>query len=111
MTKSLTYLAQPYSHPDPEVREQRYRDGCAAASRLMQQGLKVFAPIPHSHGIAAHGGLPTSWEYWESYDRTILEMCEKLLVLKLDGWEQSVGVLAEMDIAFELGIPVEYITL
>ena len=32
-----------------------------------------------------------------------------LMVLMLDGWVESVGVQAEIKIAKELGIPVQYI--
>ena len=34
----LTYLASPYSHPDPEVREGRYRAACAVAAVLCARG-------------------------------------------------------------------------
>ena len=35
--------------------------------------------------------------------------CKCVLVLKLDGWEESTGVKAEIKIAESLGIPVEYV--
>lgn len=107
--KGLIYLATPYSHPNPEVMEQRFRAVNKVAAKLMEQGLHIFSPISHSHPISIEGNLPTNWEYWESYDRVFLNASQKLIVLKLDGWEESVGVAAEIRIAGELGIDIEYI--
>ena len=107
--KTLIYLAVPYSHPDIEVREERFGAVNRAAAKLMEQGLHVFSPISHSHPISIEGNLPTNWEYWEAYDRVFLNASNKLIVLMLDGWDKSVGVSGEIEIAKELGIEIEYI--
>lgn len=109
MKEELIYLATPYSHPDPEVMKQRFHSVNKVAAKLMKEGLHIFSPISHSHPIAIENDLPTNWEYWESYDRAFLKASRKLIVLKLDGWENSVGVTAEIKIAKELGIEIEYI--
>lgn len=105
--RKLIYLAVPYSHPDPAVREARFHEANRIASQLMRDGHYVFSPISHTHPIALAGGLPTGWDFWEGYDRAILACCSKLLVVTLDGWKDSRGVQAEMAIARELGIRVE----
>jgi hypothetical protein len=110
MSKDLIYLACPYSSPDPAVREQRFHAVNRAAARLMEQGDLIFSPISHSHPIAIDGGLPKDWGFWERYDRAILGCCRTLIVLCLPGWEQSVGVQAEIKIAKELGLDIEYIS-
>ena len=104
----MIYLASAYSHPDPAVREQRFRDACRAAARLMRAGHVVFSPIAHGHPIALHG-LPTDWMFWEPFDRHHLERCDEVIVLTLDGWRESAGVQAEIRIATELGKPVRYL--
>ena len=109
MTKTLIYLATPYSHPDPEVRESRFRKVNRVAADLMRQGLHIFSPISHTHPIAVAGELPTDFAFWEQYDRAMLQACGKVMVLKLQGWLSSKGVIAEIQIAEELGIPVEFI--
>ncbi len=103
----MIYLASPYSHPDPAVREHRYREACRSAARLMRAGHHVFSPIAHSHGIAEHG-VPGDWAYWESLDRHLLKMCDEMGVLMLDGWYESKGVQAEIRIARELGKPITH---
>ena len=104
----MIYLASPYSHPDAAVREQRFHAVCRMAAALMQQGHVVFAPIVHGHPLVGHG-LPTDWLFWEQYDREHLRRCDELMVLRLDGWRESVGVAAEIRIAAELGKPVRYV--
>jgi nucleoside 2-deoxyribosyltransferase len=104
----MIYLASPYSHSDPAVREQRFRAVCQAAARLMRNGEIVFSPIAHGHPIALHG-LPNDWRFWEWHDREQLLRCDELVVLTIDGWRESEGVQAEIRIAAELGKPVRYL--
>lgn len=106
---NLIYLAVPYSHPDAAVRESRFNAVNRVAARLMKAGTHVFSPISHTHPIALVGDLPTGWDYWAAYDRLMLSACEKLVVLMLDGWRESTGVQAEIDIAKELGMEIVFI--
>jgi hypothetical protein len=104
---NMTYLASPYSHPDAQIREARFQAVCQAAAKLMREGRHVFSPIAHSHPIAAYG-LPTDWSYWEASARRHIKQCDELLVLMLDGWEHSIGVQAEIEIAKTLSKTVRY---
>jgi hypothetical protein len=101
----LVYMASPYSHPDPSVMEARFTSACREAARFMRKGVLLFSPIAHTHPIAQFD-LPKDWTFWARYDRFILEKCCGVLVLMLDGWEQSKGVAGELLIAAELGLPV-----
>jgi hypothetical protein len=103
----MVYLACPYTHPDPKVREERFQLANRIASELMRQGTMVFSPISHSHPIAEYG-LPKDWEFWEKYDRWFLERCEKLLIVKALGWDESIGIREEIGIAKQRGIEIEY---
>jgi hypothetical protein len=108
MNNSLIYLACPYSHPDKDVQRERFHAANKAGAFLMCKGLFVFSPISHTHPMAEDANLPGHWEFWKSYDVAMIARCQKLMVLKLDGWEQSTGVTAEIKIAKEFGIPIEY---
>lgn len=106
MTKPLIYLASPYSHPDPAVREARYRAAVEAAARIMAAGrVDVIAPIVMSHEIARAGGLGTGWETWARVNRRLIAACDEVWVLALDGWKKSEGIKAEERIARALGKP------
>ena len=101
----LIYLASPYSHPDPAMRELRYKQACEVAALLMRDGHLVYSPIVHSHPLTAYG-LPADWDYWRRLDEEMLRRCDALAVLRLPGWEQSVGVQAELALARELGLKI-----
>ncbi len=105
----MIYLATPYSDNDRDVRIKRFNTVNIVAAKLMCEGLHIFSPISHTHPIAEAGDLPKGWAFWEAYDRDILSVCEKIIVLRQDGWKESTGVTAEIAIAHEIGIPVEYI--
>src|SRR5579862_7472603 len=98
----MMYLASPYTHPDAGVRERRYLFACLAAAFLRSAGHVVFAPIEHGHSLPARG-WQTDWAFWKSFDTPILVHCDRLLVLAIDGWQTSVGVRAEIEIAGRLG--------
>lgn len=107
-TEGLIYLASPYSHDEETIRDLRFLLVCKAAATLMRRGQLVFSPIAHTHPIAAHG-LPGHWKFWERYDRKMIALCDRLVVLTLPGWEKSTGVQAEIRIAQELGKDVSYL--
>lgn len=113
MHGDLIYLACPYTEGEATARKkwERFDAVNAVAGRLFRQGRMVFSPISHCHMIALTNKLPDDFEFWREYDRTMISKCDRMMVLKLDGWETSTGVWAEIDIANEYGIPVEYVTL
>jgi len=105
----MIYLATPYTHDDPAVMHERFLQVNRTAARLMASGVHLISPISHTHPIALAGELPTSWDYWEAYDRRLIEICTGMSVVCQDGWDCSVGVTAEVNIAREFGLVVEFI--
>ena len=104
----MIYLATPYTHSDKSIEESRFEEACRIAGRLMAQGLVVFCPIAHTHPIAVRCDLPRGWDYWKKFDQEFIRASEKVVVAKMDSWQESRGVQAEIQIAQSLGIPVEF---
>ena len=105
----MTYLCSPYSHPEAAVREQRFHQICAIAGELMQRGIVVFSPIAHSHPIACQTELPEGWDFWRRFCTEFVCISNAMIVAKMDGWQESVGVQAEIALAEEFCIPIEYL--
>ena len=103
----MIYLASPYSHPDPLVREDRFNAACQATAQLVLGGRSVFSPIVHGHPLVRHG-LPTEWTFWQRFDIEYIRCCDEVLVLRIDGWEESEGVRAEIELAAALGKRASY---
>lgn len=93
----MIYLASPYSDPLREVRVQRYHavmDFVAHAIR--QQYGAIFSPILHCHEMSIRCNLPGDALFWRDYNNGMLNAARFLWVLRLRGWEQSIGVLNEI---------------
>ena len=97
----MVYLACPYSHESAEVRRQRFERANLAAAKLMSEGHYVFSPISHSHPILESGNLPTEWSYWQNFCRLHLRNCYAIMILRLLGWESSIGIKEELTLSFE----------
>jgi hypothetical protein len=104
----FTYLAQPYAHLDPEVRNDRAELGALATAWLMQRNWAVHAPIPQGHAVALH--LPSVFahdhKFWMDRDIPILASAQCMHLLPLTGWRVSRGVAQELDCARKSGLPV-----
>ncbi len=94
----LIYLACPYQHDNKHVMWERFNAVTEAAGHLMMKGIVIFSPITHCHSIAEYHELPRGWEFWKSFDEVYLGHSEEMYILTLDGWEESVGVTAEIKI-------------
>lgn len=107
---SLVYLATPYSHADDQVMHDRFVKACEIAAHLISSGIHVFSPIAHTHPIKVSGRLRDGgWEFWKRYDELMLSKCDILIVWKMDGWKESVGVTAEIEYARKIGLPIFFV--
>lgn len=107
----MNYLAGPYHSVHSHIKERRYNQLTFVAAQLMKRGEVIFSPITHCHYLAQEHASFEGPDFWLTQDLAILRRCDKLLVLQLDGWENSVGLKREIEFATEHNIPVEYISL
>ena len=103
----MIYLASPYSHVDPAIREQRYLGALAALKKLLDQGRWTYSPIVHCHDLSIRFDLAWDAKFWEQYDRHMIRSARTVIVLTLPGWDVSVGVAAERAYAERLGMSIE----
>ncbi len=106
---SVAYLACPYSDPDPRVKELRHMLATQVAFELMQKGQVVYSPLTHNIPISRLGVY--GWVNWKDFDLTMLAKCDRLIVIKIPGWDESKGVLEEIAYAKERGIPIEWLEM
>lgn len=107
--QGYNYLASPYSHPDPYVREQRYLAAASALQTLLANKIWTYSPIVHCHELAKLWGLPGDAEFWKDYDAAMIHAARRLFVLRIPGWNESVGVKGEIKLAIELGKSITYL--
>jgi hypothetical protein len=105
-SKGYYYLASPYSHPDPFIRELRYLWTMQELAALLKSGLYFYSPIVHCHELAKVANLPREADFWTPYNYTMLEAAEQFWILMLPGWRESKGLSGETDKANALGLPI-----
>ena len=108
MSRVISYLACPYDDPNEVIRVSRVHAATKAAGALMVRfpDRIVYSPITHHDAIASFVPLPHSWVFWEKYCFGYLSAASDLIVLTLPGWEESVSVRGEMEIATAMGLPI-----
>lgn len=106
----MIYLATPHSHPSPFVREQRYLLAAEYTAFRLLKGDFIYSPIVHTHQLSLWANFPADFAFFERYDFDMLQRCDQLCVLMIDGWDKSRGVRAEIAFAQVHHIPVVYET-
>lgn len=97
MTAHFWYLATPYSRYEAGL-ERAHEDACIQAALLIRAGVAVFCPIAHSHPIAKVGGIdPLDHAIWLPVDEPMMAAAFGLIVCKLQGWSESIGVAHEIE--------------
>lgn len=101
------YLAAPYSHHHADVRESRVAETTRVAARLMEQGHVVFSPITHGHECAKYlpKALVENHDFWIQQCLPMLEDCDLMVVVPLEGWRESRGIMLEQATARMAKIP------
>ena len=74
----------------------------------ISRGEHVITPL-FMHEVVIRHTMKDDYEYWEPYCLNLLKRCDKMVVVKLDGWERSRGVAEEIKFCTANDIPVEYI--
>jgi hypothetical protein len=103
------YLAIPYSSDDESEMDYRAEVSDFIFSVLSKEGRTIYAPISSCHHIAKTYGLPRDFKFWKSMCEVFVSNSVKVIVVMLPGWKESVGVMAEIELAETLGIEIEYL--
>lgn len=106
----MIYLASPYSHPDPAVVANRYEAAMNATALRIMAGDMVWSAIVHCHELAQRYSLPTDAAFWREYNFNMLRASGAMYVLTLEGWEESLGVKAEIEYADRIKLPIFFLS-
>lgn len=107
----IEYLGHPYEHKSERVMAERAEIADFVFSELTKERRIIYAPISSCHHVAVKYGMPRDWEFWKRFDIDFVKACGRLLVLPLKGWDKSKGVAAEMQLARDNGLEIEFLNL
>jgi hypothetical protein len=105
----LIYIASPYSHEDKKIVKKNWETVTKYVAGIVSEGHVAISPITYGHVLLDWKEMPSDWDFWKNFCLTILNKCDKMIVLKMDGWDVSRGVSEEIEWAKENSIPIEWI--
>jgi len=110
MTRSLVYVATPYSQY-PKGIEAAFVDACKVTAALIEEGINAYSPIAHTHPIALYGSMdPLDHNRWLKFDAAMMEAATELLVIEMPSWKDSKGIAIEIETFLKAGKPITYLT-
>lgn len=109
MKKKLIYLASPYTHKNPDIVERRVAATASVVAHYMLGGFVILSPILHCHHLSKVYDFPGHFQFWMDWDFTLIDHCDEVWVLMLDGWKESTGVNAEIAYCQAKGKTVYYV--
>ncbi len=104
--RTFYYIAAPYWHNDESVREERRQKTIAYSMMLTRRGILNYSPLLYSEKFKK---TKVPEQYWLEHGVRMVDACDVVRVLCLDGWDQSGGVKDEIKRAEEQGKSIEYI--
>ncbi len=102
------FVSSPYSTPDAELKALRYKTSCISCGAIMRMGGYPLSPVVHGVPIVNVMTVPDDYEYWKEYCLALVSKCDFMIILMVEGWEESSGVKGEMEAARKLDIPVYF---
>ena len=102
------YLATPYSKYSDGL-EAAFVEAAKAAAFLTRHGIGVFSPIAHTHPVAVYGNLdPLDHTIWLPADAPMMAAAVGMVIVKMDGWQESYGIKKEIEAFEAMSKPIEY---
>lgn len=106
---SLMYLAGPYSHSYAKIKDDRLHAHIDAAHYLnIVFNIFTIEPIATSVMTERRYGIGSGYDYWQAKDRRYIDASEGVIVLCMEGVDQSVGTNDEIFYARRIGKPIYY---
>lgn len=103
----MIYLASPYTHENPEIVKQRVNIAGQVSAKLLELGIHSISPVVYGQALIEHGQMTdSSWDYWGKFCGDIMDICDQMYILDIDGWNDSKGIIGETDYMKILGKPV-----
>lgn len=105
----LAYLSAPYTAILNKDELMRIVKHAAGTYMLANKGVHVVTPLYNHFLLGMFPEMGQDYEFWKSYSLDLLRRCDKLVVLRIPGWQRSTGVCEEIRVANELQLPIEYL--
>lgn len=76
---------------------------------LARRQIIVYSPIAHTHPVLQQVEIDGGFDTRKEFDESMIERCDDFLILTVEGWQESVGLNAELAFARTLEKRVAYV--
>ena len=107
----ITIIGGPYgSKNTQEVKDQRAKIIATACQKIMAdtKGIVALSPLLYGLSLIEKSGsnISDDWEFWRDFCLALVKTGDTFLVLNVESWDNSPGLLAEIEYAKKCEIPV-----
>lgn len=101
--QGMAYIGIPYTGAmgpmsSPAAREQSFHVVNKIAAFFLLQGELIYSPITHSHPIHYYmGELGNDHQLWMKYDKSMMDLCNRMYVVCYGEYRKSRGVMEEIE--------------
>ncbi len=109
----MIYVGTPYTASCPATMRYRGEISMAYASRLFEQGRLAISPIGMSEYKVPRLSykVEPDWATWGDLCIKLLSACDEMHIIKLAGWQDSVGLAEEINYCKANSKPIVHIEL
>ena len=105
----LWYIGCPHATDKPDLFQRRLADVEECVIQLIGSWDRVvpIAPVLYTRSFEMN---VSPEDGWYRFCLALLKQCHVMVVLQLEGWDQSIGLGLEISYALDHGIPIHYFT-
>ena len=103
------YTSTSYSKVPPEHLDAWMEYVSSYSAQELLKGYSIICPLTMGHQFIKLCLLPNDSDWWLLWCYNLLITCNEMDVLMIDGWDESYGVIKEIDFAEKNGIKINYI--
>jgi len=93
----IVYIASPYSDEDKTVVAERVKAAGLVAAKLVAKEVHAISPVVYGTTLMEYGPMKEddSWKSWQHFCNSMIDISEAVYILKIPGWDTSLGVSGE----------------
>ncbi len=103
----LVFISCPYGSGAAIKRNMTYFEKVDA--KILGLGIHTHSPLAKHYSRQHNKDLGGDWNFWEQYCLRLLRLSTMMVIIMTPGWEESVGVAAEIKEALRLGLKIIYL--
>lgn len=104
----FVYVAAPFSAIEDKAKLMKAISAFCGNYMISNPGEYAITGLLHYYAVVECPELGNDYKFWKESCEMLMSKSDQVIVLQFPGWDTSIGVIAEIDYATDLGIPITY---